>query len=50
MANAGKVASYLKLILEELRIIMNLPTPIHANNRGVIRIATAKQPTSRTHV
>ena len=36
MADAGKAALYLKQILEELGIIMDNPTPIHAVNQGAI--------------
>ena len=48
MADAGKVALYLRWILEELGIIMDSPTPIHADNQGAIRMANAQQPTRRT--
>ena len=48
MADAGKAALYLKWILEELGIIMNIPTPIHADNQGAIRIAKSHQLTQRT--
>ena len=48
MADAGKAALYLKWILEELGIIMDNPTPIHADNQGAIRMANAQQPTRRT--
>ena len=48
MADAGKAALYLKWILEELGIIMDDPTPIHADNQGAIRMANAQQPTRRT--
>ena len=48
MTDAGKAALYLKWILEELGIIMNIPTPIHADNQGAIRMANSQQPTRRT--
>ena len=48
MADAGKAALYLKWILEELGIIIDNPTPIHADNQGAIRKVSAQQPTRRT--
>ena len=48
MVDAGKAALYLKWIIEELRIIMDLPTPIHADNQGAIRMANSQHPTQRT--
>ena len=48
MADARKAALYLKWILEELDIIMDNPTPIHADDQVAIRMASAQQPTRRT--
>ena len=48
MADAGRVALYLKWILEELGIIMDNPTPIHADNQGAIRMANIQPPIHRT--
>ena len=48
MADTGRALSYLKLILEEVGIIMNQPTPIHADNQGTIRMTNAQQPNCRT--
>ena len=45
MADAGKAGLYLKQILEELGIIMESPTPIHADNQGAIRLANLQQQT-----
>jgi hypothetical protein len=41
MADAGKAALYLRWILEEIGVIMDAPTPILANNQGVVRLANA---------
>jgi hypothetical protein len=47
MADAGKVALYLRYILEEIGIIMDKPTPNLADNQGAVRLANAHQPTRR---
>jgi hypothetical protein len=48
MADAGKAALYLRWILDEIGIIMDVPTPILADNQGAVRLANAHQPTRRT--
>jgi hypothetical protein len=49
MVGAGKAASYLRWILEEIGIIMDKPTPILiADIQGADRLANAHQPRRRT--
>ena len=48
MADAGKAAVYLCWILEEVGLIQIDPTPICADNLGVIHMANAQKPTRRT--
>ena len=49
MVDAGKVALYLRWMLEEIGIIMDAPTDHHflADNQGAVRLANAQQPTRR---
>ena len=50
MVDAGKVALYLRWMLEEIGIIMDAPTDHQflADNQGAVRLANAQQPTTRT--
>ena len=48
MADLGKAALYPKWILEVLGIIMDLLTPIHADNQGAVRMANVQQQTHKT--
>ena len=50
MVDAGKVALYLRWMLEEIGIIMDAPTDHQflADNQGAVRLANAQQPTRRT--
>ena len=48
MADTGKVALYIRWILEELGIIQIYPTTICAGNHGACHMAKAQKPTRRT--
>eukprot|EP00546_Thalassionema_frauenfeldii_P000939 CAMPEP_0178939016 /NCGR_PEP_ID=MMETSP0786-20121207/26651_1 /TAXON_ID=186022 /ORGANISM="Thalassionema frauenfeldii, Strain CCMP 1798" /LENGTH=189 /DNA_ID=CAMNT_0020617797 /DNA_START=1755 /DNA_END=2321 /DNA_ORIENTATION=- len=48
MTDSGKVALYIKIIVEELGILQTQPTPVSADNEGAIKTAMAQKPTRRT--
>lgn len=48
MADAGKVALYLRSILEEIQMEQIAPTPIRIDNRGALLLSNAQQPSTRT--
>ena len=48
MTDAGKVALYLRSILEELELEQLHPTDIKVDNRGARQLTNAQQPTRRT--
>ena len=48
MTDAGKAALYIRWILEELGLIIQIdPTPICADNTGAIYLANTQKPTRR---
>mmetsp|Transcript_5974 Transcript_5974/g.9126 ORF Transcript_5974/g.9126 Transcript_5974/m.9126 type:complete len:347 (-) Transcript_5974:1446-2486(-) len=48
MTDSGKVALYIRSILEELGLIQLQPTPVGADNEGSIKTTMAQKPTRRT--
>jgi hypothetical protein len=48
MADAGKIAIYLRSILDEIGFTQESPTTIMADNRGAMCIANAQHPSRRT--
>ena len=48
MTDAGKMAIYLRSILEEVSLEQLEPTEIEVDNRGACQLTNAQQPTRRT--